>query len=177
MKKTLIGILLLVLMQSYGCLVVENISYSIKLNENGGGQATLTFVDIQSDAIGNNEFDEDKDLLFNYILKSEDFLKSMNDEGKSISGRELIPQDGKLNGKVVYTFEDITRVEGMRKEGGFIYLTLQLEDSVAATNGEMVITSEYKRIIWEAGTKELTFTVLSADPERVTRPLLPFYKK
>jgi len=177
MKKTLIGILLLVLMQSYGCLVVENISYTIKLQENGGGQATLTFVDIQSDAIGNNEFDEDKDLLFNYILKSDDFVKSMTDEGKKVTRRELIPQEGRLDGKVVYTFEDITRVEGLRKEGGFIYLTLQIEDSVSATNGEMVVTDEYKRILWEAGTKELMFTVISADPERVTRPLLPFYKK
>lgn len=177
MKKTLLPILILIITQSYGCLVVEKIDFSIELKTDGSGTAVLEFSDIRSDAIGNNEFDEDKNLLFDYIIKSEDFLKSMKDEGKTIASREIFAEEDKLNGRIVYTFSDLSKVEGLRKEGGFIYLTMQLEDSIITTNGDIVTTAEYKRIIWEDTAKNLQFSVLSAEPERVTRPLLPYYKK
>lgn len=160
-----------------GCLVIEKISYSIELHDDGSGTATVLFHNISSDAIGNNEFDEDKDVLFNYILKSSELKESMLSEGKNITSRELEVRDGKLFGKAVYTFKDITRVEGLRREAGIIYLTMQLEDSLKSTNGEIVTSSEYRRILWDEKTKLIEFEVISAESEKVTRSLAPFYKK
>lgn len=160
-----------------GCLVIEKINYSIELNDDGSGTATVYFHDIRSDAIGNNEFEEDKDLVFNYLLKSSELKESMLSEGKDIASRELEVKDGKLNGKVVYTFKDITRVEGLRRDAGIIYLTMQLEDSIKHTNGQVVSSDEYRRILWDDKTKLIEFEVLSAESEKVTRPLAPFYKK
>ncbi|MCC6549532.1 MAG: hypothetical protein IT279_05630 [Ignavibacteriaceae bacterium] len=160
-----------------GCLVVEKIGYSIELNEDGSGTATVTFHDIRSNAIGNNEFEEDKNALFSYILTSSELKESMFSEGKDISSRELEVRDGKLYGKAVYTFKDITRVEGLRRESGFIYMTMQLEDSLRYSNGQVVVSNEYRRILWDDKTKLIEFEVLSAESESVTRPLAPFYKK
>lgn len=170
-------IVFFVLLLLPGCLVIEKIGYSIELNEDGSGTATVTFYDIRSDAIGNKEFDEDKDLVFNYLLKSNELKESMLSEGKAIVSRELEVIDGKLYGKAVYTFEDITKVEGLRRESGFVYLTMQLEDSLRYTNGEVVATNEYRRILWDDKTKLLEFEILSAESEKVTRSLAPFYQK
>lgn len=160
-----------------GCLVIEKIGYSIELNDDGSGTATVMFHDIRSDAIGNNEFEEDKDALFNYILRSSELKESMLSEGKDVSLRELEVRDGKLYGKAVYTFKDITRVEGLRREAGFIYMTMQLEDSLQYTNGKVVVSEEYRRILWDDKAKRIEFEVLSAASESVTQSLAPFYKK
>ncbi len=173
--KTVIIILALFLFQ--GCLVIDKISYEIKLTTELGGTVTVNFENIQSDAIGDKEFEEDKKNLFEYILKSDDFVKSMEFEGKMIKERKVVVEENKLNGKVVYDFEDIKKVEGIQYDGEFYYLTMQLEDSIITTNGELIVSDEYKRILWEKGTREIKFEVYSDNGEKKLKPLSSFYKK
>jgi predicted metal-dependent TIM-barrel fold hydrolase len=89
----------------------------------------------------------------------------MKDEGKTITSRELIVEDGNLNGKIVFSFDDIELVEGIVYEEPFYYLTIPPEDSIISTNGEIVISVEHKRIIWDSSMEVLKFKMFSDEVE------------
>lgn len=177
MKSLNSFLIIIIMILSPGCLVIDKISYEINLTTEVGGTVTVQFSNIQSDAIGEREFEEDKKNLFEYILKSEDFVSSMELEGKFIKDRKLSIDENKLNGKIVYDFEDIRKVEGIQYDGEFYYLTLQVEDSIITTNGELIISDEYKRIMWDKGTRQLSFEVYSDNGEKKLKPLSAFLKK
>jgi hypothetical protein len=159
-----------------GCLVVSKISYHIIVDKEGHGTALVTFNDIRSDAVGNKEFEEDKINLFDYILKSDDFVSSLKLEGKFVKSRNLKLIEGKLTGIGEYEFNDIEKIEGIRHKDGLYYLTLQNEDSVLTTNGDIVSGPEYKRIIWRDDVRELKFEMESGQLQQKTRDLSKFLK-
>jgi hypothetical protein len=154
-----------------GCLIFNSVSYEIT-TEGEGGTAVVHFYDIRSNAQNPSEFEEDKDNLFSYMWKSDKFIDDMKREGKVITERELYLEDNILNGRITFSFSKITDVENIMLEDNFYYLTLPLEDSVITTNGEIIESHEYKRILWDAGFNDLKFQILgfSFDEERY-RPL------
>ncbi len=160
-----------------GCLVVEKVHYRIVMDNEMKGNVEVTFYNIRSDAIGNKEFQEDKKNLFEYALNSSEFISEMAGEGKHITSRKLFEKEGKLNGVMNYNFDDISRVEGIRFQDGFYFLTMQVEDSIVTTNGEVVKTDEYKRIMWKAETKEMIFEILSGNTPAKARDLLSEARK
>ena len=178
MKKNLIIVALFVSVTLLftGCLVSEKISYSIKLQTPTSGIVTMQFYNIKSNANSDKEFDEDKDNLFSYILKSEKLKTQLEGQGKDVISRELYRDGNKLNGKAEYKFKDITKVEGIRFEDGFYYLTLALDDSVISTNGQIIKSKEYKRILWDKSFKELKFEMYSSGfNDNTFKSLAQFY--
>jgi len=165
MKKnlsiTIISFTLIFLTQ--GCLLMHFVSYEIKPDGNGNGTAVLTIKDIRSDALNAYELKEDKQNLFEFMYKSNDFIEQMKDEGKTITSRELFVEDGKLNGIIKFSFDDIEIVEGIIYEEPFYFLTLSPEDSIISTNGEVIVSDEYKRIMWDNTVKILKFKMFSDD--------------
>ena len=87
----------------------------------------------------------------------------MKEEGRNILDRKLFISNGKLNGTVKYSFDDISKVEGIIYEDPFYFITIQLEDSIVSTNGEVIVSEEYKRIMWDNSIKTLKFEMFSAD--------------
>ena len=159
-----------------GCLVSEKISYSVKLETPTSGVVTMQFYNIKSDANTDKEFEEDKDNLFSYILKSGKLKTQLESQGKDIIFRELYRDGNMLDGKAEYKFKDITKVEGIRFEAGFYYLTLALDDSVISTNGQIIKSKEYKRILWDKSFKELKFEMCSSGFNNSTfKALAQFY--
>ena len=148
-----------------GCLVFHSASYEIKLEDNASGTVEVYIKDIRSDAINSSELNEDKIQLFDYYLKGEEFISQMKDEGKNIFDRKLFVSEGKLNGAVKYSFDDISKVEGIVYQDHFYFLTLGLEDSIISTNGEIIISPDHKRIIWDNSIKTLKFEMFSTDVE------------
>lgn len=144
-----------------GCLLFHSISYEIKPDGKGGGYATVLIEDIRSDAINTNELIEDKNNLFEFIYKSDKFIDQMKGEGKDIQNRNIIIEDGKLNGVINFNFDDIELVEGIIYEEPFYYLTLSQEDSIISTNGEVIISDNHKRILWDNSIKVLKFKMFS----------------
>lgn len=163
MKKITILFSLAISMQ--GCLVFHTVSYEIKLADEKSGNVTMQVNDIRSDAMNVSELEEDKNQLFNFLLKSDEFVQQMKEEGKVITDRLLYKSEGKLNGTIEYSFSDISRVEGMVYEEPFYFLTLNLDDSVVATNGEIIVSEQHKRIMWDNSIKTLKFEMFSADLE------------
>lgn len=157
--------LILLAISVQGCLVFNTVSYEINLNDEKSGTVNLQVNDIKSDALNVSELEEDKNQLFTFILKSDDFINQMKDEGKFITDRKLFESNGKLNGNLSYDFNDVSKVEGIQYQEPYYFLTLSLEDSVVSTNGEIIFSEGLKRIMWDNTMKTLKFEMFSADVE------------
>jgi len=177
MNKFFLSLLVVILFFLTGCLTYHKISYDINLEGPKNGTTTVTLFDIRSDAETNKDFEADKDSLFNSYLKSDDFLKRMLDRGWNIVSRELYLDGKKLNGKVVFKFNDVKDVEGIVFDEGFYYFTMEIDDSVISTNGEVITSKDHKRIIWDKNFKTLKFEMLvNSYEDKGYRELAPFYK-
>lgn len=163
-----------------GCLVFQKMSYVIDLESNTKGKATVYIYDIMSNPLDSDDFSADQKNLFEYSLKSKEFLSQMASEGRNIKTRDLFLSGDTLNAKVTFTFEELNKVEGITYEDGFFYLTLTPEDSVVSTNGEVINSNKYKRILWDSNAKQLTFEMLGyekKEPEfKTLSPYLKQYK-
>lgn len=159
-----------------GCLQFKTVSYEVTLFTENSGEVIIQINDIRSDAKTDEAFEEDKTALFETILGSQQFIDDMNNEGKFISSRDLFVENGKLNGKGVYRFDEIGKVEGMVYDDEFYYITFEPLDSIVSTNGQIFITDQYKRIVWDKSFKTLKFQMLSNAFELESyRELAPFY--
>ncbi len=171
----LISFILVFLTQ--GCLLFHSVSYKVELDGTNSGTVTVLVEDIRSDAMNSEELDSDKKNLFEFILESDDFITLMEDEGQYITSRELFNNDGTLSGKATFIFDDITKVEGIVFEEPFYFLTINPEDSILETNGEVIISKDYKRIIWDDTFKTLKFKMFSEDFEgKSLTGMLQFYE-
>lgn len=160
-----------------GCIIFHKVSYELKLNPDKSGTTTILVTDIRSDAKTDNDFEEDKNNLFSFMLKSNDFIASMKKNRKNIIKRELYLKGDTLMGKAVYKFDNIKGIEGIAYEAGFYYLTLGLEDSVISTNGQIIQSKDYKRILWDSKINPLKFEMLSFSFEtNPYRKLSPYYE-
>jgi hypothetical protein len=142
-----------------GCLIFNTISYEINLETENSGTVSVFIHDIKSNAMSSKELNEDKHYLFEFALKSDEFVNQMEEEGKYIDSRKFEIVDNKLNGKVLYSFDEISNVEGIVYDEPFYFLTLALEDSVISTNGEIIISEGHKRIIWDNSIETLKFSM------------------
>jgi len=176
MKVKTLFVLFFTVLSFSGCLVYQKVSYEITVDGNKSGEAKVTFFDLKSDALGNKEFTEDKDNLFNKLLKSDEFLLSQKSEGKEVTYRKLFLQDKKLNGEVSFKFQDVNVVEGIQFQDGYYFLTVEEGDSIISTNGTVVPLNKFKRIIWEGNEKVLKFEMLTDVNLSDLRELAPFYK-
>jgi hypothetical protein len=163
LRKLLVLIPLVILMQ--GCLVFHSVSYEIIMADAKSGTVTIQVADIRSDAMNTFELEDDKNQLFQELLKGDEFVKQMGDEGKNILNRQLYLSNDKLNGTVKYSFEDVAKVEGIVYQEPFYFITIPLEDSIVSTNGEVIISEGHKRIMWDNSIKTMKFEMFSADVE------------
>jgi len=161
-----------------GCLTFHRISYQLNLEGDLNGKGIITIYDIRSGAESDSDFAEDKSTLFDYILKSDQFITDMQNEGKDITSRRLYVKEGILNGETKLNFDDVRKIEGIGFEDGFYYLTVQPDDSIFSTNGKVITSSDYKRIIWDKNVETLMFEMMASDYSDGTyKELAPFYKE
>jgi hypothetical protein len=160
-----------------GCLIFHKMSYEIDLETPQSGVAIVEITDIRSDARNEEEFNEDIDIIYNFIRKSDEFKKSLQEEGKELLEREIYLSGDTLNGRIKYSFKNINDVERIVMEDGFYFLTLPLEDSILSTNGEIIRSKTFKRILWDQSVKKLKFEILSFSFEtNQFRSLVPYYE-
>jgi len=174
-KKSFILFPLIFLMK--GCLVFHTVSYEVNLDDEKSGTVTMQVTDIRSDAMNVSELEGDKKQLFEDLLKGDDFVKQMRDEGKNILDRQLYVSNDKLNGSVKYSFDDVSKVEGIVYQEPFYFITIPLEDSIISTNGEVIVSEGHKRIMWDNSLKTLKFKMFSANVENSSLVELSKYLK
>ncbi len=176
MKNILKLLSVLLITQLTGCIIFHTVSYEVNVNENGTGTALITIEDINSDSATKEDLDSDLETVFNYGLKSKEFIDEQKKEGINIISRNLIVEKEKLNALVRYEFEDIGRVEGMQFDDPYYFLTIAPEDSIISTNGQVTKTTEYKRIMWDKSMKTLKFKMYSDDTSKEgLKSLTPYF--
>lgn len=175
-KKVIAIFLFLVLLQ--GCLVFNSVSYEVDLTDTNSGTVSMNVTDIRSDAMDASELEKDKKQLFEDMLKSDDFLNQMKEQGRNILSRNLYVENGKLNGSVKYSFEDISSVENFVYQDPFYFVTLNPTDSIISTNGEVVVSKDYKRIMWDKSAKTLKFEMFSTETDNANLvELVQYFEK
>ncbi len=172
----LIFIIILILVSAPGCLVFEKIFYEIKINDDKSGSVKIYITNIVSDATDREAFKQDTSALFTFMLKSNEFVEDMKNEGRFITKRNLILNGDILDAEAEYNFNNIVGIENIMYEDGFYYLTMDLADSVISTNGEIIKSKNYKRILWDENQKVLRFAIYSGEVDAY-RKLAPYYKK
>jgi len=178
MKNLKFLLLLLIVFQFTGCIIFHSVSYEVNFNDDGTGTALITIEDINTDAATKELIDEDVKSILDYGLKSQEFVKKMEDEGKKITSRNVMVEREKLNAIIRYEFKDLSKVEGMQFDDPYYYLTIPPEDSIVSTNGQITKTAEYKRIVWDKSIKTLKFKMYSDDTSREgLKSLAPYYLK
>jgi hypothetical protein len=160
-KKFLLLIFLIISLQ--GCLVFHSVSYEINMADGKSGTVIIKVTDIRSDAMNTTELEEDKKQLFEELAKGDDFVTQMRDEGKNILDRQLYVSNDKLNGSVKYSFDDVSKVEGIVYQEPFYFITINPADSIISTNGEVIVSESHKRIMWDNSIKIMKFEMFSAD--------------
>jgi hypothetical protein len=151
------------MIQFLGCLVFNNIYYDISLKPDGSGSATVLIEDINSDALTPEEFTNDSIYIFDYAHKSEQFILDMDYEGKKIIRRELSVDGNKLNAFVSFNFDSLKNVESIGFDDPYYFLTLEPTDSIIYTNGQVIESENYKRIIWDKYFTTLKFRIFSSN--------------
>lgn len=174
----LFPLFLLISFSFQACLTFHRISYKINLEDELKGKGTIEIYDIRSNADTDEEFNDDKNSLFDYMLKSEDFVSDMYNEGKDIISRRLYVENDVLNAKVEFDFKDVKKVEGIAYDGHFYFLTMEQEDSIHSTNGEVIVSDDYKRILWDKNVETIMFEIVATDySDNSYRKLALFYKE
>lgn len=169
---------LLIISQLTGCIVFHSVSYEVNVNDDGKGTAIVTIEDINSDAQTKETLDEDVNSILQYGLKSQEFIDNSKLEGKKITSRNLVVENGKLNAIVSYDFDSVSTVEGIQFDDPYYYLTLAPDDSILSTNGQITRAADYKRIIWDKSMKTLKFKMFSDDTNKEgLKSLAPYYLK
>ncbi|HKI77343.1 MAG TPA: hypothetical protein VKA26_02260, partial [Ignavibacteriaceae bacterium] len=84
-KITIISVIAFLAFQVSGCLVPEKVAYTINLDGKTSGTVTMQLFNIKSNASTDEEFEEDKNNLFNYIMTSDKLVSQLKDEGKEIT--------------------------------------------------------------------------------------------
>jgi len=162
-KKILLFFILFLFLQ--GCLVFKSVSYKINITESNSGNVVIEVKDVRSDAMNTSDLETDKKQLFQDLLKSNEFVEEMRDEGKNILERKLYVSEGKLNGIVKYLFDDVSKVEGIVYQDPFYFITMELEDSIISTNGEVIVSEGHKRIMWDNSIETMKFEMFSTNTE------------
>ena len=173
--KLFFNVFLLLILLNPGCIIFNKISYVITFNDDQGGTAMLYISDITSDATDEEAFAQDTSGLFTQMLKSNEFIDEMNKEGRSITSRRLIVNGENLDAEVKYNFNNISVVENFSHEDGFYFLTVQPVDSIISTNGQIIVSKNYKRILWDDKVKVLKFEMFS-DDTYAYKKLTPYFK-
>jgi len=161
-----------------GCIVFKTVTYEITITDDIKGTSLVTIEDLATDAATEEELDNDKQIVFDYAHQSSEFLNDMDSEGKKIISRNLFVQENKLNALVSYEFDNITEVEQIQFDDPYYFLTLSPEDSIISTNGQVFISDDYKRIVWDKSIKTLKFKIFNENTDQPgIKSLAPYYKK
>lgn len=182
MKSFSLKLVLLALLTVFftGCLTVDTKEYYYKISKDGSGEGWIKFNNIKSAKDGETDVSlKDFAELIDEYVKGTKF----EDENPSLQvvSKELIEENGKLNGLVKFKFNDITEISFLAEKdcncapvyysmGGF------LSETYLSSNGKYLGENGGPQIIkWPSGSKEFQFsTTVSSDTTSIE--LLNQYK-
>lgn len=149
-----------------GCIVPETKEYRFKLNPDGSGSGTVTFVNLVS------QDDDERDVSFkDFSELVTDFLQGTDFEDQNpayhVTNKRLFEKDGKLMGEVAFTFSSLDSVGFFRQPNCDCCPTLlyaeAFQENYVGSDGKFLgdtTSSPFGNgsatpfIVWPAGARE-----------------------
>jgi hypothetical protein len=142
-----------------GCLISEYDENRITLNADGkSGTISIIKRNIQSDRIDPVKQQEDFDNLLQ-DWKSDSYLLEKTKDSVYIKERKLSHERGRLVWKEVALFSDFHQLFRDVIVGDMIRIGLGTEETITATNGELIRTKDSTIVQWPQKTKEFVLKV------------------
>lgn len=171
MKKLVLGALLLAL--GTACPKVERRVYTFDLKTN---QGVLYFENIVTDA------PEDADSDFMEIVNKVIEGTKLEEEypGWRIQKKELYESKGRLDGKMVFTFDDPQKAGVYKhdKKSPYIWCASRSEEqTIVATNGDRIDDTLPGCVVWDRKATTLSVTVKTASLMGSEKPLVASFNR
>jgi len=173
-------IIALVTLLFAGCLTVDKKEYHYKVNNDGSGEGWIKFYNIKSAKDGEEDVS-----LKDFAELIDDYVKGtrFEDDNPSlqVTSKDLMEEDGKLNGLVKFKFNSLSEISFLYEEGcgcAPVYYSMGgfLSETFASSNGTYLGEGGGPQIIkWPAGTKDFSFTT-TVSSDTTTVDLLNQYK-
>ncbi len=180
--KTIIHFLLIFTAAAFftGCLSVGEKEYHFNINADGSGSGKILYLNIVSeeDEEVDKSFDDFGELISDYVDGNQ--FEEENPH-LTVTGKTLYVEDGKLNGRVEFTFENADSV------GFFInrscdcspamYYVGSLSETLIETNGRYLGESgnDMPIIIWDSNSGEYFLKTVVKEDMSDAHELLPLY--
>lgn len=116
-----------------GCLIVGTTEHTIRVQQNGSGEALLRLVDIRSDGVTDSLIAADLEELLH--MRDAEFVPEFEREGRLISSKKLRVAGDTLIAEVAYTFNGLGAIEALSVRPEEVLLFVSAEREIVETNG------------------------------------------
>lgn len=183
--RKLTGLFIIIFVSSLllsGCLNVEKKAYTYKVNADGSGSGSIEFINIIS------QEDEERDVsLKDFGELIDDYLQGNRFESDNpqltVTSKELYEENGKLNGKVEFTFKSLQDINFLIDPScncaPIYYYLGSLSETYLESNGEYLGTqmNDIPIVKWKSGTTNFSLSTEVTSDLANTHSLLPQYKE
>ncbi|MBN8705819.1 MAG: hypothetical protein J0L62_08075 [Bacteroidetes bacterium] len=142
-----------------GCLTFKTVEYDLTVNKDLSAKGKVIFRGIGSDVVDAEQRALDLEGLYDYGLKSQDFIKDRKTEGKIVTGRKLYVKDDLLVAEIDFTVKHVGEIEGFYINDNFIYIDVDKDSELNAANGDVNIYGGGKQVLWKKGAGKIKYTV------------------
>jgi hypothetical protein len=133
MNTTSLSLAVLATLVLSGCLIVGTTEHTIRVQQNGSGEALLRLVDIRSDGATDSLVAADFEELVR--MRDAEFVPEFEREGRLISAKQLYVAGDTLIADVTYTFNSLTAIEALSVRPEEVLLFVSAEREIVETNG------------------------------------------
>lgn len=141
-----------------GCIVVGTSEHIITLKEDGSGEGIIHLIDIRSDARSDSLIHVD----FDELMKAygAERVGEFERYGRKITTKQLRLRGDTLMAEIIYTFNSLDAIDGVRATKDEIMLVFGQDREVLRTNGKTGRTEGGgTQITWNRDSKRLMYEV------------------
>lgn len=158
-----------------GCILIRTTDHRIRVNSDGTGDAVLRMIDLRSDGTTDSAIVGDVNRLVTMFNDSGPMLFEQNT--RKIQRKQFLVQGDTLSVEIVYNFQDLRAIEGLRVTPDNLYLVVEQQREIVKTNGSIEPWMEgARRIVWDRDATRILYTIREKFmPD--TRPLAKWYRE
>jgi len=142
-----------------GCLTFKTVEYDLTITKDLSPKGKVIFRGIGSDVVDSDQRKLDLEGLYDYGLKSQDFVKDRKAEGKTVTGRKLYLKDDLLVAEIEFTVKHVGEIEGFYINDSYIYIDVDKDSELNAANGEVNSYGGGKQVLWKKGPGKIQYSV------------------
>ncbi|MGB5847689.1 MAG: hypothetical protein WBH40_04315 [Ignavibacteriaceae bacterium] len=179
LRKCMLIVISLVLINLTGCLSTEYKEYIFKINPDGSGEGEIIFYNLVS-----VEDDEKDDSFKDFGELVSDYIKGANFEDDNpnyqVTNKELFEMDSILVGRVEFAFNNFRDIGFFKSEdcdcSPLMYFMGDFGETYSESNGNYLgDEKDFPVIIWQSDTDEIYIKTVVQEDLTGTHSLLKLY--